>query len=243
MIKKTHFDLSKLGGVKKVHRQEVTDPTIRNTTFAIDICKPLPLNDDVEKDYQCQQGARVCSVEEIWRGGKLEDTDEVRNIAGDFFDSGRHLEAKLELLGHGSAHKDKDQEGLRMILHGGLYPLRKAAGQKQYKQQAIIEFVCNDTVTGNEGFEASDSRFGDRRRAKGDEGDDEDEDEPSIELPHLDAGKSLQFESFEMEDEIETLRITWNTKYACLDNRGEDDDNEPPAKSGGWGFFTWLIIV
>lgn len=238
LVKGETFNLKPLGGVKTVHEQIVTPPTIHNTTFALDICKELKWNSDVDASEQCERGARVCGQREVWEKGELKLTDEVINIAGQF-DNRETLEARPELLGHGSSHKDAKSEGVRIIFNGGRYPFNR----KGQKQQAIIEFICNRTVTGNERYEDADLDGKLRRNAE--DNDDEDEggdQEPGDDLTHPDAGKSLQFVSYEMEDDLMVLRITWHTQYACL---GEaDNPSDSPAKSGsGWGFFTWSIIM
>lgn len=53
---------------------------------------------------------------------------------------------------------------------------------------------------------------------------------------------SLQFISYksDADDTMDILRLEWQTQYACEDSKKEQDEER---KSGGWGFFTWFIIV
>ncbi len=52
------WDLSKLGGPRSVMTSHETPPTIHNTTYTIDICRPLKRSGEVEKGYECPGGTR-----------------------------------------------------------------------------------------------------------------------------------------------------------------------------------------
>jgi len=68
---------------------------------------------------------------------------------------------------------------------------------------------------------------------KGD-ADDHDEEDVSKE-------NSLTFVSYgpvEGRENMEVLRLDWRTKYAC-----EDFEDDADGKKGGWGFFTWFILM
>jgi len=168
---------------------------------------------------------------------KTHRTAKVRPIAGEFtatHGSTRALEPEWTRLKGSASNEDAEREGLRLELHGGKYPETKEG--KPHK--AIVEFLCDAELTGNEGFDdAKEKRL--VSMAEG-EGDDKGEDE--ITLPDLDKGKSIQFVSFKPEGEKETmvLRLSWKTKYAC-----EGAEKAPPApkKHNSWGFFTWFLII
>jgi hypothetical protein len=53
-----HWDLSQLGGPRSVMHSESTPPTLRNTTYTIDICGPLIPAKSVEKGNKCKSGTR-----------------------------------------------------------------------------------------------------------------------------------------------------------------------------------------
>lgn len=74
--------------------------------------------------------------------------------------------------------------------------------------------------------------------------DDGGEKKPAGEI-QLGAGKnaSLVFDSWGASDEnpdVDVLRLTWRTKYAC---EGRSDEGGNDSASAHWGFFTWLVIL
>jgi hypothetical protein len=55
----TSFDLSKLGGPKSVmHSWNKGENSYQNTTYTIDICKPLGKANNIPADEQCPNGTR-----------------------------------------------------------------------------------------------------------------------------------------------------------------------------------------
>lgn len=236
-IDKQDFDLSAIGGPKTVHYQEYDPPSIANTTFTIDICNNIKREPDIDKSKQCPMGTQVCGIEETYFDDGTHHIAKVRPIAGEFtatHGSTRALEPEWTRLKGSASNEDAEREGLRLELHGGKYPETKEG--KPHK--AIIEFLCDANVTGNEGFgDAKEKRLVSLAEGEGDDkGDDE------VTLPDLDKGKSIQFVSFKPEGEKETmvLRLSWKTKYAC-----EGAEKAPPApkKHNSWGFFTWFLIM
>jgi autophagy-related protein 27 len=230
------FDLSALGGPKTVHWQQSEPPSISNTTFTVDICNPIRKDSKIDKNEQCMTGTRICAVEEAFN--LVEDTRtivKVVPIAGDFYAShGRALDPEVSRLKDGASNSDSDKEGLLVQLHGGKYPETRQG----VEQKAIVEFQCDKQWTGLEGFADSTERKLRRREA------DEDEDD-GPELPDLDKDKALQFKSYKLEgskDEVGTLRLTWKTRYAC-EGAIDEPSAKPEKSSGGWGFFTWSLIV
>lgn len=241
-IDKQDFNLRGIGGPKTVHFQEYDPPSILNTTFTIDICNNLKRDDAIDKSKQCPMGTQVCGVEEAYHptdGSHF--TMKVQPIAGEFTATngrGRALDPQWARLKDGASNEDTEREGLRLVLHGGKYPDNKEG--KPHK--AIVEFICDAELTGNEGFEDPKAkRLASRAEGgegEGDGGDDE------ITLPDLDKGKSITFVSFKTEgkgeDEAKVLRLNWKTKYAC---EGAKAAPPPPVKSSSWGFFTWFLIM
>lgn len=109
---------------------------------------------------------------------------------------------------------DDHPGGIQFEVYGGTYA--------KMKQRAIIDFQCVQR--------SDDSEKEDDKR---DDGDD---------APKTSSG-DLQFVSYEREvgekkKEYDTLRLRWKTEYACADYAGSHGGG-----SGGWGFFTWLILM
>ena len=117
-----------------------------------------------------------------------------------------------------------------MELHGGTF--------NKKDQMVIIEFQCDLTRSGNEGFETIEER---RRKTKKNvealadkDADDKDEE----------GEKSLTYVSYgSRDDKTDLLRLDWKTKYACEDYDDNDDEDGGSSKSSHWGLFTWFIIM
>lgn len=230
------FNFEKLGGPKEVNYQRLTSPSITNTTFTIDVCKPLPRNKDKDKaKEECPTGTRVCGVERVYEDDQTM-VAKLIPIAGEYgTSSGRHLDAKVTRLKHSESNSDSDREGVRAELHGGLW--------EDKPQKVFIEFVCDEDWEGTEGFEDSKvtniASYG--SMSKREEAED-DEDGDDRELPDLDKGKALTFRGYDEEkDNTGVLRLEWKTRHACED--AADDEPSDGKKSGNWGFFTWLLII
>lgn len=132
-------------------------------------------------------------------------------IAGDI--DGRHTDEELKRLKTSDAVAGK--EGLRLTLNGGLYD--------KVKQQAVVEFICDQDRTGLEG-------------EKGEKG------EKETEKRETETEKSLKFVSYDTDDkELHVLRLEWKTKYAC--EVVASDPLPDQGSSSSWGFFTWFIIM
>lgn len=228
------FNFQELGGPKEVNWQQHTPPTITNTTFTIDICSPLKRTKEKQRE-QCPTGTRVCGVKRIYDDDTY-ITQEVIPIAGEYaLTDARHLSPKFTRLKDSESNSDAGLEGVRGELHGGRW--------NKQDQKAIIEFLCDRDWEGTEGFDDGKktmdvTSYGsmDQKRAAEDGDDDGDDTSP---LPDLDKGKALQFESYKSEKDTGVLRLTWKTRYAC---EGEAS-KVPSNKSGGGGFFKWLVIV
>ena len=227
------FNLKPLGGPKTVHRLRYQDPSIENTTFTVDICKALPRDKDAKKEDNCPQGTRVCAKEYDYKDGNDGLLRRAIAIAGEYTTTnGRALDPKFTRLKDSASNSD-DKEGVLVELHGGKYPNTKSGTP----QKAIIEFLCDHDVTGNEGFKDQSDLADPKYYGAMETRDDDENEEPD--LPDLDKGKNLQFVSYKEEKDVEVLRMRWKTKFACEGAA----DKAPSDVSAGWGFFTWFIII
>ncbi|KAK3725372.1 type II membrane protein [Vermiconidia calcicola] len=242
---KQSWNLEKLGGPKTVHRVRWERPSIENTTFTIDICGPLDKEKDLSKDEQCTSGTRICGREWDYPRGRDGFVKKVIPIAGEYSAThGRGMEPKYTRL-KDSTGNTEGKEGVIVELHGGKYPNERSGTP----QKAIIEFLCDKSVTGNEGFDdqktlMDSAEYGMMEKRKDDSNDDDD-DEPD--LPDLDEYKNLKFISYKQEGDNEVLRLRWKTKFACegvaKNKPSPDPDTPEKGSSSGWGFFTWFIII
>ncbi|KAG4295055.1 hypothetical protein FPRO06_01639 [Fusarium proliferatum] len=241
------FDLSKLGGPHSVltTRFKPSPPEHYNTTYTLDICKPLKKKGG-KKDEECPNGTRVCGITHLLKSGEKE-TDEITNviaIAGNLENvGGSRFDATPTRLKTSDSTSDKDKEGVRLVLTGGRDPLK--GDIKKTDQKAIIEFLCDPKKEGTEGEWVTSDQY--EKRADDDkkegDGDDKDEGESMIEHQLKHENASLIWNSFDDEEKVRVLRLTWYTKYACEkpeDNGGSGDDD---SSSSHWGFFTWFIII
>ncbi|CAD6592130.1 MAG: hypothetical protein ASARMPRED_006042 [Alectoria sarmentosa] len=222
------FNFKTLEGPHSLSRIKEQPNGIRNTTFTIDICRPLEKLKGVPKDEDCPGGSRVCAIE------RLDNTVENKTtiidtipIAGEFSHSfGGALDPKWTRMKSSASNADKEKEGVRLEMNGG----KDSDGQKQ---KAIVEFLC-DTST-----------IDYRRRyllAAEDEEDDngtgEDGDKKWEEVNDEHGGK-LKLVSWNVEEGTKVLRLDWTTKYGCEDLK----DDGTTSSSRHWGFFTWFIIM
>ncbi|KAI0885071.1 autophagy-related protein 27 [Annulohypoxylon maeteangense] len=252
---KQKFDLSALGGPHSVVTSHIIGDAAHNTTYTVDICRPLKKKGDVKKDEQCPNGAQVCAIRRI--GDAFQ---KATAIAGNLENVGGHpLDPEVTRLSTSDSNSDSKKEGLRLVMKGGFD--KTDSGQKR-EQRAIIEFLCDSARNGTEGeYDPADDKYelGDDPlmartnpllfRADGDKGDGDDnggDKTPKEVQLGIDGDPSLIFESYEPmaeDSNIDILRLTWKSKYAC-EKRSDDgpgDSGEKPDPH--WGFFTWLVIL
>ncbi|KAK6387578.1 type II membrane protein [Exophiala oligosperma] len=220
------FDISKLAGRHSITLHDTSRPPAEyNTTWSVNLCAPLKKIDGVRDADQCPMGTRVCGVVQSWN--PVDDPDkkhiEVENvipIAGNFDSStGKSLDPKVTRL----KEQDVNADGLQIEFNGGYY--------NKNKQRAVIQLQCDPDRTGNEARRM-------RRDDKGKEGDDGTDDGDKDDET---SSSSLSFVSYgpvEGKEKLEVVRFNWKTKYACEDYADSDE-----AKKGGWGFFTWFILI
>ncbi|EKD19532.1 autophagy protein Atg27 [Drepanopeziza brunnea f. sp. 'multigermtubi' MB_m1] len=235
VIDKTHqWDLSTLGGPRSVMHSEDRGASWKNTTYTIDICKPLKR---AGKDA-CPGNTRVCGIEhDINKDTNSSIIGEVIPIAGDLKEKGGgDLDAKWVRLETDGSHADSEKQGLRLTMNGGFAP-----GSNK-KQKAIVEFECDLNRSGLENLWESEDKY-ESRKAKRAEGEEKRDDPKDGGDTNEDDAKSpdLQFVRYDTSGETEdVLRLHWKTKYACENVKDDDGDSK---KTAGWGFFTWFIII
>ncbi|KAH0614093.1 uncharacterized protein H6S33_005979 [Morchella sextelata] len=222
------FDFSPLKGAHSITMGPKDDyPFVRNITWTINPCGPIGKEKHIPAKEQCPAGTQVCGIERIGQEGDETPLVAVIPIAGDI--EGRHTDEVVERLKTSTAPTDQGKEGLRVVLHGGLY--------NNAKQQAIVDFICDPDKTGLEGDEPDETEPEEAGKTEG----------VARRSPEEDKGgdkekkdRSLKYVSYESVEGKHTLRLEWKTKYACETATGGDGS---PDSGSGWGFFTWFIII
>ena len=172
----------------------------------------------------------VCGIRRLIGTGeeKTDTLEEVIPIAGELKENGGgDMDAKWERLKTSPSHADSDKEGLRVELNGGFRELE--SGKRS--QKAIIEFICDENRTGLENLYEPEDKYDEDtvKREESDAVEEDDSDSPSLQFFGYD----------ENNGDVDILRLTWRTKYACENSKDEQD----AEKAQHWGFFTWFIIV
>ncbi|KAJ9138675.1 Autophagy-related protein 27 [Pleurostoma richardsiae] len=256
------FNFKELGGPHSVVTSKEIPPNYLNTTYTLDLCRPLKKKSGAPKRESCPNGTRVCAIQRTIDpekpGKDGESVHEVIPIAGDLENyGGGPLDFEATRLSTSDSNSDAKKEGVRLVLKGGKYPL----GKKPYREQrTVIELLCDPKRTGLEGewtaedeYEKEDDSDASSAR-KREDGDDKEEggDKDGGDKPEGDAdgekqllkeNASLIFESYGPLSEnsnVDVLRLTWQTKYACESTRDDEGSGE---ESAHWGFFTWLVII
>ncbi|KAG4440330.1 hypothetical protein IFR05_004182 [Cadophora sp. M221] len=232
VIDGTHrWNLQKLGGPRSVLHSEDRGASLRNTTYTIDICKPLKR----KSTQTCPGNTRVCAIErDINKETGDEIIGEIIPIAGDLKEKGGgDLDVKWARLATDGSNTDSEKEGLRLTMNGGWTTVDK----KKRPQKAIVEFICDKNLEGTENLWDPEDKY--EEKIKRAEGDDKKEGEPEKDVSKEPSLKFLRYDvSGDSED---VLRLEWRSKYACEDSINNPDPEE--KKPGSWGFFTWFIII
>ncbi|KAL9633616.1 MAG: hypothetical protein Q9204_003325, partial [Flavoplaca sp. TL-2023a] len=235
---KQSFDILPLGTPISVMTSEdhSPSPTMTNTTFTIDICKPLKKAKGIPPEEDCINGTMLCAIKRLIN--TFEDSTSFEDaipIAGKYtLHGGTELDPEITRLKTSSSASDREKEGFRLALHGPKYPEKNGV-----KQKAVIEFLCNDKAEEKEVVE----KRGLVAAQKADEDEDGEEEDHSAtgEMAGDGHGGTLKYLDYSMVGDSQVLSLEWQTKYACEDagKRGDDDKKS----SGHWGFFTWFIIM
>lgn len=176
----------------------------------------------------------MCAIERLYNSNENANgtIEKVIGIAGDYFQTGEHLDPKWTRLKSSVSPGDRQKDGLRLEMNGAKYPPDKSG----LKQKAVVEFLCNAKEQERRGVLFAGI---DVREENGNGGEDSDTEDPEA-GEEIDDGKDgkLKFLSYEEVEGLMVLNLEWKTKYAC-----EGAKKETPTSSGHWGFFTWLIIM
>ena len=120
---------------------------------------------------------------------------------------------------------DENKQGLRIKMAGGEY--RSSMDGKTKKAGAVIDFTCDPDRSGLEGLGTIEDEPVEEKSRRSEDGD------------NKDSAGSLQFKSFEPDDDgVYLLKLDWRTRYGC-DNYQRGKANS----SSHWGFFTWILIM
>ncbi|KIX07325.1 uncharacterized protein Z518_01978 [Rhinocladiella mackenziei CBS 650.93] len=208
------FDLSKLAGRHSLSVHDTSRPPAEyNTTWTLDLCAPLKKIQGIKDSDQCPQGTRVCGVVQSWN--PADDPDK------------KHVEVEnvIPVAGNfdSSTGKSLDPKVSRLKMQDasadGLQIELNGGYYNKMKQRAVIQLQCDRDRTGNEM----------KRKRDGDD---------SEEKPNAPSLTFVSYGQVEGKEQMKVLRLNWRTKYAC-----EDYANSDEAKKGGWGFFTWFVLI
>ncbi|KAI5458143.1 autophagy-related protein 27 [Mariannaea sp. PMI_226] len=266
------FDLSKLKGPHSVvtTRYEPNPPEHFNTTYTLDLCGPLKKSGKAKKGQECPNGTRVCAITHLLQD-ETDTIMDVTSIAGNLENAGgSQFEYTATRLKTSDSTADSQKEGLRLVLKGGRHPLTRAGREQRAVIELICdrnrtgtegEWDSEDkydasklrlradekdegeTKEGDDKDSKDGDKDGDKSDDKGSDKDGEGEDGESItehQLKKEDA--ALIWESYGLEKDIDVLRMTWYTKYACEKRDDGGDEGDDPSSSH-WGFFTWFILI
>ncbi|KAK0740613.1 autophagy-related protein 27 [Schizothecium vesticola] len=222
------YDLSPLAGPHTLVTTEFAPPSHYNTTWAVDLCKPLVRKDKGgegdDKGFRCPEGTSVCAIKHHWDpASKKSEVEVVVPIAGALegdAGGGKKFAWEAKALG-GEA-----DEGFKLTLRGGVFEGRE--------QKAVVEMRCNKTMTGLEGEVKGEEEYVKGKREEGGGG---------VPEKQVGDGVALVWEGYKREGEGDTLFLTWHTKYACKEAVPGETPPPPVAGDAGWGFFTWMIIL
>jgi len=236
------FDFKSLSGARSVMISDSSKSvSYLNTTYTVDICRPLKRVEDVPAEKQCPHGTRVCAIErDIKKDGSSDTIVDAYPIAGQLIEKGgKNMDAKWERLKASKSHSDEGKEGLRMELNGGF---RKDADGKKRKQKSIIEFVCDPEKTGLENLWNPEDQYNDDEESRKREEGEKEEEKEDTNKNYDPAASSLKFVSYKedaTDSDLDVLRLEWLTKHACENEKEKED----AAKANRWGFFTWFILI
>jgi len=236
------FNLKPLGGPHSVvtTRWEESAQTHFNTTYTVDICKPLKKSGKENKNKECPNGTRVCAIEHSLNG-EDDHVSKIVAIAGGLENvGGSAFDVKVTRLSTSDSNSDSEKEGVRLVLGGGKHPLHGPSKEKR-GQSAVIEFLCNKNMTGDENEWTSEDKY-ERLVRREDDKENEEEGESSLEHQLKKDGAALIWESYKEEKDADVLRMTWYTKHACEDKRDSGDEDADDS-GASWGFFTWIFII
>ncbi|RDL35461.1 Mannose 6-phosphate receptor [Venustampulla echinocandica] len=221
------FTFKELGGPRSAQHSFDRGQSFLNTTYTIDICRPLKKSSGSDPKAKCPSFTRLCAVERfVSKDGTTDVIQDAYPVAGELkTNGGGDMNAKWSRLKGSISHEDSKKEGLLLEIHGGY---KKTDTEKKRRQRAVIEFLCDREKTGLENLPEPKDTYdkGKEKRA---------EDAPEEET---DLTPSLTFDSYDTEGDEDTLRLEWRTKWACEDSKKQQDE----ANRSHWGFFTCAFL-
>lgn len=245
---KTTFTISLCTGLKKlkgVPKHEDCPNGSRGETFSNGLFRhaspsffsssaPKIQSNKISLGYNLTLYVPVCAIERLYNSienvnGTIE---KAIGIAGEYMQTGEHLDAKWTRLKSSASHGDRQKDGLRLEMNGAKYPPDKTG----LKQKAVVEFLCD--AKEQERRRGLIAGINAREEDDKEDGDEDAEDPEAGEETDDGKGGKLKFLSYENVEGVMVLNLEWTTKYAC-----EDAKKDPVSSSGHWGFFTWLIIM
>jgi hypothetical protein len=174
----------------------------------------------------------VCAIERtVAKDGTSETLRRALPIAGELKErGGANMDPVWTRLKTAESSHDSQLEGVRLSMGGGFW--KDPNTKKTRYQKAIIEFICDKDLEGDENLWVPEDKYEKREEKDGDkkEGDVESGNNAS----------SLHFDSYDTTGtDFDVLRLTWRTKHACEGAKDEKDADE----SNHWGFFTWFVLM
>lgn len=156
------------------------------------------------------------------------------NLAGH---GGKDFDVTATRLKASDSASDSKKEGVKLEMKGGVYEGRE--------QRAVVEMICDKDRKGDEGEWESEDKYdpeGEKEKEKREEDKKEGKAEDEVGWPERQLKKenaALIWEGYTRQGDVDTLQVTWYTKYACESSVPGDNTDT----SSHWGFFTWLVIL
>ncbi|KAK0612850.1 autophagy-related protein 27 [Bombardia bombarda] len=249
VIEDHKFNLGALAGPHTAVTSEFSPPSYYNTTYTLDICAPLKRKGDVKKGDECPNGTRVCAIRHNYdpETKKISAPAEVVPVAGNLADHGGHAFSwDIKRLSTSTDAADKGKEGVRIALKGA------TGTEGEWESGELDQYVPGDKE--KEKKREDEKKDGEQKDGEKKDGDDKKDDPPSDEEGTEETqlkkeNAALVWDGYRANGKVDTLYLTWYTKYACEKSLPGDKDGNGGGKSPmdeesrHWGFFTWIVIL
>ncbi|KAK0662948.1 putative autophagy protein Atg27 [Cercophora samala] len=248
------YSFKELAGPHTVVTSEYVAPSYHNTTYTIDLCGGLKQKGGGgggdNKGERCPDGTRVCAIKHKWdpKTDKATVDHFIPIVVGrgekqaSFEWEAKRLPSEEPKDGKekGEGDKKNKKEGLKVTLKGGKYQGRQ--------QQTVVEFRCSGLKGDEEEWESKKLVEYERvKRAAVAEDKDEGDDLSTPERQLKKEGAALVWEGYKSDGEVDTLSLTWYTKFVCDKAVGDEPEKGKEPADGGesahWGFFTWFVVL
>ncbi|KAI0179921.1 autophagy-related protein 27 [Hypoxylon sp. FL1284] len=261
------FDLSPLGGPHSVVTSHTIGEVTHNTTYTVDICRALRKSKGAKKDEECPNNTRVCAIrrlgdtfdeafpiagELLGREGWDLDPEVTRLSTSDSHSDSQKEGVRIVMKGGFYPTPSGGKRPQRAIIEFVCDPKRNGTEGEWNPADDKYE-DGDDPAKRDEAFgpqtsnpllyRAEDDGGEDGGDDNDDGGDGGDGGLPKEVQLGIEKDPSFIFNSYEPLDDnsnIDVLRLTWKSKYAC---EARDDDGSDERPSPHWGFFTWLVIL